>query len=312
MPSGCVYIASENKLVREVVRNFLAKAEAEGECVVNVWALHSEVHERIASSEHEQAYRRRRSSYLHFDSVTREKLLSISPDSGQNDQFGPPLIELVIGHRYLVTKNLFLDINVINGTTGVLVGLVYSSTDAHPIRVNASKQQAAVLQPQLPIAMIQVDEKFWKPEFNNLIQDLPGYPPRTIAIGPISSYLKMPMSGQRYLRSQLPLMSGKGFSEHKSQSMTIAGGVVLDMNCRHFAANGTYVAITRVETLSALIIVGRKLSFADFLVDQPCLQRIKIEYDRIKALEPDTLEAVRKVVRVRAFRRRHEFECFDE
>ena len=103
-----------------------------------------------------------------------------------------------------MTKTLFLDINVQNGTTGVLVGLVYSSTDAHPIRVNAS----------------------------------------TIAIGPISSYLKMPMSGQRYLCSQLPLMSGKGFSEHKSQSMTIAGGVVLDMNCRHFAANGTYVAIT--------------------------------------------------------------------
>ena len=93
-------------------------------------------------------------------------MLSISHDSGQNDQFGIHSIELVIGHRYLVTKKLFPDINVINGTTAALVGLVYSSTErftsysSQRKQAASSKQQAAVAQPQLPIAWIQVDEKF--------------------------------------------------------------------------------------------------------------------------------------------------------
>jgi hypothetical protein len=55
--------------------------------------------------------------------------------------------------------------------------------------------------------------------------------------------------------------------------------VTVEMKCKHFAANGTYVALTRVEGLAGLTIVGRKITFDDFLVDKPCLQRIRAEYE---------------------------------
>lgn len=99
-----------------------------------------------------------------FNSSTRDQLLLMSPS--KQDQFGNPLLQLVIGHRYMVTKNLFLDINVVNGTTVLLVGLLYSLVDVHPIRINSTRQQAATLQPQIPIALIRVDGKFWKPNFD--------------------------------------------------------------------------------------------------------------------------------------------------
>lgn len=311
MACDAVYIATENRLVTDVVRTFLDKARAEGNQIIIIWALHSQVHERVPfNATSGERFDRRRANAT-FNSTTRERLLTIYPDSKKNEQFGPPIVEVVIGKRYMVTTNLFLDINVVNGTTGVLVGLVFSADDPHPIRVHATRHQAATLQPQIPIALICVDEHFWKPEFSRLIRPIEGYPPRTIAIEALSSYLKLPNSGTRYLRSQLPLMSAQAFSQHKSQSMTIPA-VVVDMSGRHFAANGTYVAITRVQSLQGLTIVGRKIKFEDFLVDQPCLQRIRAEYSRIQLLEPLTLQDAKRIATRRLPRRRAEFESFEE
>ena len=95
------------------------------------------------------------------------------------------------------------------------------------------------------------------------------------------------------------------------KSMTLPM-VTVEMNCKHFAANGTYVALTRVEGLAGLTIVGRKITFEDFLVDQPCLQRIRAEYSRIQLMEPGTLHQARVVLRARAPRRHAEFLTFDE
>jgi len=170
MPDNGVYIASENRLVNDVVKAFLDKAKAAGKVITNVWALHSPVHERVPASVDTSRRGQRLRPYSVFNSGTRDQLLFMSPS--KQDQFGYPLLQLVIGHRYMVTKNLFLDINVVNGTTGVLVGLLYSLVDVHPIRINSTRQQAATLQPQIPIALIRVDDKFWKPTFDRCVTDL--------------------------------------------------------------------------------------------------------------------------------------------
>lgn len=144
-----------------------------------------------------------------------------------------------------------------------------------------------------------------------MLTPIEGYPRQTIAINAISSWITLPLCGMRYIRAQLPLMSANAFSEFKSQSMTLPW-VAVEMKCKHFAANGTYVALTRVEGLSGLTIVGRKIAFEDFLVDQPCLQRIRAEYARIQDMEPTTLQQARTILRTRAPRRHAEFISFDE
>ena len=71
---------------------------------------------------------------------------------------------------------------------------------------------------------------------------------------------------------------------------------VIDLDCKLFAANLLYVAITRNKTLAGMTLVGRLLHRKDFLVHPEKLRQIDEECTRIDSLQLPTLETILEII----------------
>jgi hypothetical protein len=90
----------------------------------------------------------------------------------------------------MLIQNVDTKLGLVNGTTGTVVGFVFSTAPgAHPILEKLDVKRAALLEPQLPVLFFEVDEEFWNaPEYNFNIPpplDRPGNWERVIAIPPV-------------------------------------------------------------------------------------------------------------------------------
>ncbi|XP_068744365.1 ATP-dependent DNA helicase PIF1-like [Montipora capricornis] len=140
-----------------------------------------------------------------------------------------PVIFLAKGARIMLTMNLWTDVGLCNGATGVVLDFIY-----------ADNQQP----PDLPIAVIVQFHDYTGPSvsINN---------PGCVPICPIA-ITSNTLDGL-HERQQLPLKLAWAITIHKSQGLTLSNAWI-DIGKTGKTAGISYVAISRVRTLSSCVI----------------------------------------------------------
>ncbi|KAK3922586.1 ATP-dependent DNA helicase [Frankliniella fusca] len=138
------------------------------------------------------------------------------------------ILDLAIGCRVMLRKNINVSLGLVNGVLGHLVDLIY------PINCGP---------PQVPLfAIVMFDGCEGFPSLNGNIP---------IAMSQASWY----MGKTRCTRAQLPLSLSWACTIHKSQSLTLSK-CEIDLGKVEFQAGLTYVALSRVKNESDLILIN--------------------------------------------------------
>lgn len=154
-------------------------------------------------------------------------LKKISPE----DMSGlEPVIFLAKGAHVMLTMNLWTDAGLCNGATGVVLDVIY-----------ADNQQP----PDLPIAVVVQFHDYTGPSVSN---NNPGCVP----ICPIA-ITSNTLDGL-HERQQLPLQLAWAITIHKSQGLTLSTAWIGNWETETKTAGISYVAISRVKTLSSCVI----------------------------------------------------------
>lgn len=132
------------------------------------------------------------------------------------------------GARVMLTMNLWPSVGLCNGTTGVVLDIIYA-TNHQP--------------PDLPIAVIVKFDDYTGPSFSTIPNCVP-IPPITASINACNSV---------HERQQIPLRLAWALTIHKSQGLTLDKAWI-DIGKKETTLGLTYVAISRVRNLSSLVI----------------------------------------------------------
>ena len=153
-----------------------------------------------------------------------------SKKANADEMSGPePVVFLAKGAHVMLTMNLWTDVGLCNGATGTVVDFIYA-INQHP--------------PDLPIAVIINFDDYSGPSIcNNMEQCVPICPLTVISdtLGKVNE------------RQQLPLKLSGAMIIHKSQGLTLTNAWI-DMGKNEKTPGISYVAISRVKTLSSCII----------------------------------------------------------
>jgi hypothetical protein len=275
-----ICLASTRKAVHDINTKFHNSLVAQGNRSVNWFALHRESQAQrtsraVARSTDDVKIEQHDfvSSTL-IDNSTRldsglnatQRSLCLNYDiDGRKGKVNASVIKLSIGSRVMLLKNIDPLRGLVNGTTGTVVGFVYSTVEsANPICERPDVSTAARIEPQLPVVLVRVDEEFWKaPDYNFTISpplDKSGNWDRVIAIPPIesrTSFIMKFQSGQKHIkRIQLLLILAFALTVHKAQGLT-KEYVLFLASSKLFARALAYVALSRFHLRAYTLLVGK-------------------------------------------------------
>ena len=140
-----------------------------------------------------------------------------------------PAVFLAKGARVMLTMNLWSSVGLCNGATGTVVDFIFG--DNHN-------------PPDLPVAVIVQFDNYRGPSFNET-------QPSCVPICPITVTSQSENGFQE--RQQLPLRLAWALTIHKSQGLTLPKAWI-DIGKSERTAGVSYVAISRVKTLSSCVI----------------------------------------------------------
>ena len=162
--------------------------------------------------------------------ITARHSSDIAKKASSDDMSGlQPTIFLAKGAHVMLTMNLWIDVGLCNGATGTVEDFIY-----------ANNQQP----PDLPVAVIVKFNEYRGPSISDSI-------PRCVPICPIT-ITSQTLDGL-HERQQLPLKLAWAITIHKSQGLTLPKAWI-DIGQTETTAGISYVAISRVKTLSSCII----------------------------------------------------------
>ena len=173
----------------------------------------------------------------------------------------PAYLDLCIGSKVMLTRNLGTDINLVNGSVGIVKGFGFAKTEKQQpkngdlpdhktfYKIIPSKSHPIVFVefPSMKVDGITFDE-------NDIIK-------KTVPISFVESQNEpYKVDTVYYKRWQLPLVPAAAVTAHKSQGVTAKDGVIykptdLSKNNRPFARGLEYVAISRCPALSKLYLL---------------------------------------------------------
>ena len=160
---------------------------------------------------------------MHAIHVLQQKKISADEMSGLQ-----PVLYLARDARIMLTMNLWPDVGLCNGATGVVKHIIY---------------QAGHGPPSLPISVMIQFDKYSGPSFS----------PANSSLVPISPISACASTSHTLERLQLPLRLAWSLTIHKSQGLTLPIAWV-DIGKTERTSGVSYVAISRVKTLSSLVL----------------------------------------------------------
>ena len=139
-----------------------------------------------------------------------------------------PVVCLAHGARVMLTTNLWVQVGLVNGAMGTVVGICYDDAGESP--------------PRLPVAVTVRFDSFSGPTLSD----------GSVPITPLRrTWLS---TDKTCSRLQLPLKLAWTVTIHKCQGMTLNKAVV-DLGKKEFSAGLTFVACSRVRQLKDLLFV---------------------------------------------------------
>ena len=178
-----------------------------------------------------------------------------------------PTIYLAKGAKVMLTMNLWASVGLCNGATGTVVNMIYAINHRPP---------------DLPIAvMVRIDD-YRGPSFSELEQS-------SVPIGPIT------ISSQSvegiHERQQIPLKLACALTIHKSQGLTLPKACI-NIGKSEKTSGISYVAISRVKTLSSLVIEPRTLDRLTSIKSHTTLQYRLQKESRLNHIAETTSSAL--------------------
>ena len=174
-------------------------------------------------------------------------------------------IFLARGAAVMLTSNLWQEVGLCNGASGVVKDFIFH-TDRPP--------------PCLPIAALVKFPKYKGPAF---LEDNP----QTVPIPP--HLFEWESEGQRLSRQQLPLRLRYAMTIHKSQGQTLYQAVI-DLGKTERAAGCTFVAASRVRSLQNVVFQPMSFQRLQSIGKSKQLQQRLQEEERLRYLAQITAE----------------------
>ena len=169
-----------------------------------------------------------------------------------------PVVLICKGAKVMLTKNLWASAGLCNGSTRVVIDIIYE-TNHNP--------------PDLPVAVLVKFDAYCGPSFFNISSCVP--------ISPVTTSINV---GNKTLeRQQLPLILAWALTIHKSQGMTLEKAWV-DVGKKETTLGITYVALSRVRNLSSLVIEPIPYDRLTSISKMGSLQYRLKEEQRLKAI----------------------------
>ena len=170
-----------------------------------------------------------------------------------------PKLFLSIGARVMLTRNLWTDKGLCNGSMGILKDIIYQEGDSPP---------------NLPIGIIVQFDSYTEPSF---CEDQPGCVP----IIPVTNASEL--HGSSHERQQLPLRLSWAITIHKSQGLTLDKAWI-DLGASEKCIGLAYVAVSRVRKLSDMIIEPMTFERLQAVKKSKDFEYRKIEEEKIAEL----------------------------
>ena len=189
-----------------------------------------------------------------------EKAKLIHPDEMGGLQ---PSIWLAVGAKVMLSLNLWTDAGLCNGATGTVTDIIYAQGQKPPV---------------LPIAVMVCFDNYQGPSFCNLPNSVP-ICPATISHHSYDGH---------HERQQLPLKLAWAITIHKSQGLTLEKAWI-DLGPSERVPGITYVAISRVRSLSSCVIEPMSLERLQNIGKSPALKYRLAEEERLQDLALNTI-----------------------
>ena len=272
-----VYICDTHKKITEVNNLFLARAIK----------LKTQIH-RVIATHHPT-----RSSVPVADKPTLNMLYSLT--GGPNDKRnGTPtmasFIDMFVGQRVRVDRNLSIPLGIYNGAMGTVVGFIYEGpmpdyikNSENPPR-NFSNLRESQRKP--PIVLVQLD---YPDHFTPPYTCVNDNKVRNVYPFTLCSCLCTDTGDQKYTRMQVPLLVAHGRTSHSTQGMTFYCKVIVDPNNRFFA--GIYVSISRATDIENVHLIS-PLTEHMFSNNDEFRLLVDAEYKRLRILFPQVTDIV--------------------
>ena len=175
----------------------------------------------------------------------KEKLYKI-----QHDKHCPPYIDLAVGARVMVTRNIATQLGIYNGATGTVVGFGFNKSlpdEAFP----SLSSFHTITNREVPIVFVRMD-KYTGSQLSNDEEKK--------NIVPFSEYVdedSLNVNGETYMRWQIPLIVAYSITTHKSQSMTAHNGIAYEPSLLNpFTRGLAYVALSRATEIEKVTLLS--------------------------------------------------------
>lgn len=182
------------------------------------------------------------------DASVRTILYSEKGDrSGGRSELMVSYMNLFVGTRVRLIRNLFVEGGLYNGAMGTVWGFVYSGSGFNNSSSAARKIYFGDMEDEereIPIVLVQMDGD------DNTIASCSLTIPRLIPICEIQS---QGLVKGEYHRHQLPILPAQARTAHSVQGYTARDGVVVDPGSQFFA--GDYTAISRATDIEKVILL---------------------------------------------------------
>ncbi|KAK3920009.1 ATP-dependent DNA helicase [Frankliniella fusca] len=157
----------------------------------------------------------------------KAKFGTVDDASGLKD-----IVSLGVGAKIMLTRNLWTEKGLVNGTLGEVIDILYKDDQNAP--------------EDMPYAVICKFDKYKGPFMDSDLESIP--------IAPVTSSWQA-KDGTQCTRTQFPITLAYGITIHKSQGLTLEK-VFINIGDKEFSIGLTYVALSRCKTFSGLAIGG--------------------------------------------------------
>ncbi|XP_078586291.1 uncharacterized protein LOC144868192 [Branchiostoma floridae x Branchiostoma japonicum] len=194
--------------------------------------------------------------YCPHQYVSSEEISKYLPTDHRDTAGLPTTLQLTIGAEVMLRRNISTSHGLTNGSTGTVIAILNHNTTLQSINVMTD----------LPTVYVKFHHDTKPHKYRTISKDplLQG----TVPISAVHSTF-FGLCQMKIQRTQIPLLLNFAVSIHKVQGSTLTHAV-LDLGDDIFSAGQSYVALSRVKTLSGLAItnLNPKKLYACKYVDQ--------------------------------------------
>ena len=166
---------------------------------------------------------------------------------------------LAKGARVMLTANIWTEVGLVNGSMGTIQDILFEQGP-----------------PSLPVAVFISFEKYEGPTISN------SEGVKVVPIVPIKRTWEG-KNGRQCSRLQVPIRLAWAVTVHKSQGLTLKKAKI-DLGNKEFAAGLSFVAVSRVRSLSDLYFKGFTFERLQRIKNCQRIQERKLEEERLLSL----------------------------